>query len=86
MSISKTLASHNLEVEEVIHLVGKASHLGAGERQNSKVKVGTTKDMSGEIAEQGVYQVGGEIFKHRVLQQVVGETVRKRKDQRVGKK
>lgn len=45
--------------------------------------------MSGENVEQGARQAGGEISKHRVLHQleeVAGETVRRRKEQVVGKK
>lgn len=91
VSISKTLASHNLEVEEVVHLVGRASHLGVGEgllHPKAQGKVGTVRDMSGENVEQGAHQAGGEISKHRVLHQlegVAGETVRRRKEQAHGK-
>lgn len=89
VSISKTLASHNLEVEEVVQLLGRASHPGVGEgllHQKAQGKVGTVRDMSGE--EQGAHQAGGEISKHRVLHQleeVAGETVRRRKEQADGK-
>lgn len=92
VSISKTLASHNLEVEELIQLVGRASHLGVGEgllHQKAQGKVGTVRDMSGENVEQGDHQAGGEISKHRVLhhlEEVAGETVRRRKEQVDGKK
>lgn len=70
----------------------KASHPGVGEgllHQKAKGKVGTARDISGENVEQGARQAGGEISKHRVLHQleeVAGETVRRRKPQAVGKK
>lgn len=87
VSIYKTLASHNLEVEELIQLVGRESHLGVGEgplHQKAKGKVGTMRDMSG--VEQGDHQAGGEISKHRVLHHLAGETDRRRKEQVDGKK
>lgn len=70
----------------------KASHPGVTEgllHQKAKGKVGTARDISGEKVEQGAHQAGGEISKHRVLNQleeVAGETVRRRKEPAVGKK
>lgn len=89
VSISKTLVSHNLEVEVVVQLVGRASHPGVGEgllHQKAQGKVGT---VSGENVKQGAHQAGGEISKLRVLHQleeVAGETVRRRKEQADAKK